>query len=128
MFSGAIALIGPFLGKSILLPIVTVSALGYVCAWFITSLATIKLRTSAPDLHRPYRVKNDFVLYLAVVVSAVLILLMIVPGSSAQLKWPLEYLILVGWMVLGYAGYRWRMSANDMTREERDYQILGDYR
>jgi hypothetical protein len=67
-------------------------------------------------------------MYAGVVISAVLILLIVVPGSSAQLKWPLEYGILAGWMIFGYIGYRWRKSKDDITKEERDYQILGDYR
>jgi len=128
LFTGAIALAGPFLGRSILIPIVTVSALGYVCAWLITSLAAIRLRRSAPDLKRPYKVKHTFTFYLATLISAILILLMILPGSSAQLKWPQEYLILAIWMVLGYLGYLWRKSKKDLSKEERDYQILGDYR
>jgi amino acid transporter len=128
LFAGAIALAGPFLGRSILIPIVTVSALGFVCAWLITSLAAIRLRRTAPELKRPYKVKNTYTLYLATLISAILILLMILPGSSAQLKWPQEYLILATWMVLGYLGYRWRKSKKDLSKEERDYQILGDYR
>jgi amino acid transporter len=128
IFTGGIALAGPFLGRSILIPIVTVSALGYVCAWLITSLAAIRLRRTEPNLARPYRVKNTYTFYLATLISVILILLMILPGSSAQLKWPTEYLILAVWMALGYLGYLWRRSRKDLSQQERDYQILGDYR
>ena len=127
-FAGAIALIGPIIGKAVILPIVAASSLAYMCAWLLTCLATIKLRKTAPDMNRPYRVKNKLTMYAGVVISAALILLIVVPGSSAQLKWPLEYGILAGWMIFGYFGYRWRKSKDDLTKEERDYQILGDYR
>lgn len=127
-FAGAIALIGPFIGKAVILPIVAASSLAYTCAWLFTCLATIKLRKTAPDMKRPYRIKSKLTMYAGVAISAVLILLIVMPGSSAQLKWPLEYAILAGWMFFGYLGYRWRKSKDDITKEERDYQILGDYR
>ncbi|MFC2164149.1 APC family permease [Acidobacteriota bacterium] len=128
LFVGVIALIGPFIGKAVLLPIVRVGSLGYITAWFITCLATIHLRKTAPEMNRPFKVKRKFVLYFGALFSGGLVLLMIIPGSSAQLKWPLEYIIFGTWLVLGYIGYRWRLRTEDMKKEERDYQILGEYR
>ncbi|MBN1225218.1 MAG: APC family permease [Candidatus Aminicenantes bacterium] len=128
LFAGAIALIGPFIGKAVILPIVNVSSLAYMCAWLVTCLVTLKLRKAAPNMNRPYMVKSKMTMYAGVVISAVLILLIVTPGSSAQLKWPLEYAILAGWMIFGYMGYRWRKHRGDLTKEERDYQILGEYR
>jgi len=52
---------------------------------------------------------------------------MVFPGSSAQLRWPLEYVIVAIWMILGYLGYKWRKAKKDMSEEERSYQILGGY-
>ena len=79
-------------------------------------------------MNRPYKVKHKSTLYLGVIISAVLIILMLAPGSPAQIKWPLEYAIISVWILLGYIAYRWRMSKKDLSKEERDYQILGDYR
>jgi len=128
LFVGGLTLLGSFIGKSFLLPIVTVSSLGFTCAWFICCYAAVKLRKTAPDMPRPYKVKHKSTLYFGVIVSAVLIILMLVPGSPAQIKWPLEYAIISLWILLGYIAYRWRMSKKDLSKEERDYQILGDYR
>jgi APA family basic amino acid/polyamine antiporter len=127
-FVGFLSLVGPFIGRSAILPIVNVTSLAFVGGWFITCLAAIQLRKTAPDMKRPYKVKNMSTLYIGAIIAAVLILLLIVPGSSAQLAWPLEYLILAGWFVLGFAGFFFRQKAKDMTKEQRDYQILGDYR
>jgi basic amino acid/polyamine antiporter, APA family len=128
MFVCLLSLIGPFLGRTSLNPIVNVGSLAYVCGWFMTCLSAVRLRRVAPDLHRPFRVKRRLFLYLGTLVSGALILLMIVPGSSAQLAWPLEYSILTIWMLLGFFGYRWRRAAKDMDDRERSYQILGEYR
>ena len=62
------------------------------------------------------------------IISIFIIVLMVFPGSPAQLKWPLEYIIFAGWMLLGYLGYRMRRAKKDMSDEERAYQILGTYK
>ncbi|MBN1221929.1 MAG: APC family permease [Candidatus Aminicenantes bacterium] len=128
LFVGFLTIIGSFVGKSFLLPIVTVSSLGFACAWFFTCYAAVALRKTAPDMQRPYRVKHKSTLYIGVVISGILIILMVFPGSPAQISWPLEYFILAAWIFFGYIAYRWRMRAKDLTKDERDYQILGEYR
>jgi amino acid transporter len=128
LFVGGITIISSFFGKSFLLPIVTVSSLGFAAAWLICCCAAIDLRKTAPDMKRPYKVKHKSTLYLGAIVSGVFVILMLAPGSPAQIKWPLEYGIISAWILLGYIAYRWRMSKKDLTKEERDFQILGDYR
>jgi amino acid transporter len=125
---GLITVIGPFIGKSSIAPIVNVGSLAFISGWFVTCLSAIGLRKTAPELNRPYRVKHKMVLYLGALIAGMLILLMIFPGSSAQLKWPGEYAIFAGWMILGYLAYRLRRAQKDMSDEERAYQILGEYR
>lgn len=128
LFVGMITLIGPFIGKSSLLPIVNVASFAFISGWLITCLSTIRLRKIAPDMKRPYKVKNKISLYLGTVIAGIIIILMIFPGSSAQLNWPLEYIILGVWMFMGYIGYRWQKAKTDMSHEERSYLILGDYK
>jgi amino acid transporter len=128
LFVGAITLIGPFIGKSSLLPIVNVASLAFISGWFITCLSSIRLRKIAPNIRRPYKVKFRMLLYLGAAIAALIIILMIFPGSSAQLNWPLEYIIVASWMILGYISYLWRKAKKDMSNQERAYQILGDYR
>jgi amino acid transporter len=122
---GLITLIGPFVGRSSLLPIVNVGSLAFISGWFITCLSSIRLRKSSPNMIRPYRVKHKSYLYIGTGIAALLILFIIFPGSSAQLAWPLEYAIVAGWLLVGYIGYRVRQSKKDMSDEERAYQILG---
>lgn len=128
LFVGMITLIGPFIGKSSLLPIVKVASFAFISGWLITCLSTIRLRKIAPDMKRPYKVKNIIILYLGTVIAGIIIILMIFPGSSAQLNWPFEYIILGIWMFMGYIGYRWQKAKTDMSHEERSYLILGDYK
>ncbi|MEN8162766.1 MAG: APC family permease, partial [Acidobacteriota bacterium] len=124
LFAGTFALAGAVIGKAVIIPMVDVGALVFVIAWLLTCLAAIRLRRTAPDLERPYRVRYMVTMYAGVAVSVVLILLMVVPGSPAQLQWPLEYVIFGVWLTIGYGLYRRRRSRDDMSEEERNYLIL----
>lgn len=128
LFVGMITLIGPFIGRSSLLPIVNAASLAFISGWFITCLSTIRLRKTAPDMRRPYKVRNKAILHLGAIIAGIIIFLMLFPGTPAQLRWPLEYLIPGTWLLMGYAGYRWQKSRIKMSDEEMAYQILGDYR
>jgi len=128
LFVGLITLIGPFIGKSGLLPMVNVGSLAFISGWFVTCLSAVRLRKTAPEMNRPYRVKHKSALYLGTIISGLLIVFMIFPGSTAQLKWPLEYGLFAGWMLLGYLAYKIRRAKKDMSDEERAYQIMGEYR
>jgi amino acid transporter len=125
---GLITLVGPFIGKSSIAPIVNVGSLAFISGWFVTCLSSVRLRRTAPDMMRPYRVRHEATLYLGTIIAGILIILMIFPGSSAQLRWPLEYAIFAAWMIFGYLAYSLRRAKKDMSDEERAYQILGEYR
>ncbi len=128
LFVGAITLVGPFFGRSSLLPIVNVASLAFISGWFITCLSAVRLRKTFPDMGRPYKVRNKAIFYLGAVIAGIIICLMLFPGTPAQLVWPLEYIILGFWMFMGYLGYRWQITRIKITDEEMAYQILGDYR
>lgn len=126
LFVGVISLLGPFFGKAAMGPIVNSSSLGFASALVITCLAAIRLRHTAPDIERPYKVSKT-VLYAGALISTSLVMLMLVPQSPGQLA-PKEFLIIGVWMALGITAYLMRMSRKDMKREERAYMILGNYR
>ncbi|NLH28525.1 MAG: APC family permease [Syntrophomonadaceae bacterium] len=99
---GALTLIGPFLGEKLLVPLTNVVSLALIAACFLVSCAAMKLRFSEPDLKRPYKTPGGLVgIGLAILASAAVLLLIIVPTSPAALDWPLEWLIVLVWMVLG---------------------------
>jgi len=125
LFVGAISLLGPFIGKSALIPIVNSGALTFAVTLLMTCLAAVRLRFRHPEMPRPFRA-NTLSLYAGIAVSALLVLLMTVPQSPGFLK-PLEFLIIGGWMAFGLAGYIARRAMGDISREERDQLILGDY-
>lgn len=128
VFVGFFALVGPFIGKALLWPIVHAGSFAFITVWFITCLAAIRLRKTAPDLKRPYRVRSKLTLYFGAVVAAALSLCFVIPGSPELLAWPEEAAIIVGWVILGLVFYFIRRRISDLPREERDDLILGDYK
>lgn len=125
VFIGIIALAGPFVGRSILAPVVNVGSLTFMAAGVITCYAVIALRKKAPDMKRPYQIRYKLTIYMGVFISVVLVLLLILPRSPSQLNWPIEYLIFVVWMIIGFIAFRLRQRKGDVSEEERSYQILG---
>ena len=126
LFVGAISLVGPFVGKFMLTPIVNTGSFVFTIALAVTCSSAIRLRSEAPGLERPYRAPTA-ALFTGVVVAAGLILLMILPQSPGQLG-NLEFLIVLAWLVMGVLGFYWRQRRNPLDEEQRAYLILGDFR
>jgi len=125
LFVGAVSILGPFVGKAALSPIVNSSSLSFTAALFLTALSAIRLRQTASQLERPYRA-HLATLYLGATVAGMLVLMMVIPGSPGQLNL-FEFAIIGGWMVLGVSAYLLRQAKGDIDEDERAYQILGDY-
>ena len=96
-----ITLIGPFLGKNMLVPLTNVSALAFIFSCTMVSFACLRMRYTEPDRPRPYKVPGGkFGIGCACAAGTIVILLMVVPISPAALK-PVEWAIVVGWLAIG---------------------------
>lgn len=97
----AFTLIGPFLGKNMLVPLTNVSALAFIFSCMMVSLACLKMRYTEPDLPRPYKVPGGkFGICLAVLSGLIVVLLLVIPASPASLK-PVEWIVVGVWLLLG---------------------------
>jgi APA family basic amino acid/polyamine antiporter len=91
----------------------------------------VKLRRERPKQDRPFRVPGGIVTASLAVLGCVFMLFMTLygPYSSAEGSFPLEWMIFLGWGVLGaifWFGAR-RLRGSD-SEEERRKQILGEAR
>lgn len=101
MLMAALTLAGPLLGPNMLVPLTNVSALAFIFACFMVACACFKMRTTEPNLKRPYKVPGGKVgIGAACAAGAIIIGLLVVPGSPAALK-PTEWAIVVGWAIIG---------------------------
>lgn len=96
-----LTIIGPFLGKKMLVPLTNVSALAFIFACTMVSFACLKMRRSEPNLPRPYKVPGGrFGIGLACLAGSIIVLLMVIPGSPATLN-TVEWSIVAAWLILG---------------------------
>lgn len=96
-----LTIIGPFLGKKMLVPLTNVSALAFIFSCTMVSFACLRMRTTEPELPRPYKVPGGKLgIGAACLAGSIIIALMVVPMSPAALK-PVEWLIVVGWLIVG---------------------------
>lgn len=97
----AITVVGPFLGKNMLISLTNVSALAFIFSCTMVSLACFRMRITEPDLPRPYKVPGGKIgIGAAIAAGTIVILLMVVPFSPAALN-GVEWSIVLGWLVIG---------------------------
>ncbi|MFW5904938.1 MAG: APC family permease [bacterium] len=127
LLAGAVTLAGALMGRGAMLPFVDVGSFCIAVAFVGVSWSTLKLRDLEPDATRPYAIPGGrFVPGVALVGAIFLLAVMVVPGSPGMLTWPLEWVILGGFVLLG--GVLWllgRGRREAMTGDERRRLILG---
>ena len=97
----AITVVGPFLGKNMLMPLTNVSALAFIFSCTMVAFACLRMRFTEPDLPRPYRVPGGtFGIALACAAGCIIIGLLVLPMSPASLDL-VEWGIVLGWLAIG---------------------------
>ena len=98
---GIICILSPLLGENALIWFVNASSFGIVVSYFLVCLSFLRLRIKEPELHRPIKIKaGKFIGVLAVIISFFFIGLYL-PFSPGSLAWPYEWIMVLGWTVLG---------------------------
>lgn len=98
---GALTVLAPLAGKQMLGWIVDAGNFGCCAAYCMVAISFVILRTKAPDMPRPYKVKHyKFVGAMAILMSGLMVACYIIPGGSAALK-PVEWAMVGGWCLLG---------------------------
>jgi basic amino acid/polyamine antiporter, APA family len=127
LLAGVVTFLGAMLGRGAILSIVNVGSFCIALAFLGVAHSVLKLRRSHPELHRPYRIPGGGLVPRIALLGALFILgVMVVPGSGAELAWPLEGAILIGTAVAG--ALFWILGGPvraQTTREERDRLVLG---
>lgn len=96
-----LTMVGPFLGKKMLVPLTNVSALAFIFSCTMVSFSCLWMRKTEPDLPRPYKVPGGKIgIAAACAAGCILVGLMVIPGSPAALN-PVEWAIILGWLTLG---------------------------
>lgn len=125
---GAISLLGVFLGRKGIGPIVAVGATCLALGYVVTCATMLRLRLTSPQLQRPYRAPVGILTGLVATAGAtgLLVTSLYQPLASAAGHLPLEWVTLAIWMLLG-AGL-WAATSRvrrSLSEDARADVILG---
>jgi amino acid transporter len=128
VFIAMVGVVGVFLGRSAILPIVGISAACLAFAFFLTCVGVFRLRRTRPELVRPYRVPGGVptALLATVVALFVLVLALYQPFVEAGRRIPTEWVVLVVWGILGV--FLWVLARGvraSVTETQRRRLIVG---
>lgn len=102
---GGLSVIAPLFGRKMLVWIVDAGNFGCCLAYCMVAISFVILRKKAPDMARPYKVRNyKLVGAIAIVMSGVMVAMYIIPNSGCALVWE-EWIMAGGWALLGVVFY-----------------------
>jgi amino acid transporter len=103
LWVAAISIVGVFLGRSILVPIVNIGATCLAFAFIVSCWGVVRLRHDKPDLDRPYRVPGGVATAWVGTCASILVFAysLYEPFATAGGGLPVEWAILGSWGLLG---------------------------
>lgn len=119
IFCACFSIAGPFLGLGLIEPLTSFSAAGFVLSWLITLSALIVLRKKEPQIARPYRVPNMAIPWFGVILTFIIFVMLLIPGSPCYMT-NVAMKLFMGWMLLGLILYLvTRKSRNKIPEAQR---------
>jgi len=116
----ALAAIGVLAGKGLLLPVVDTASMSLIISYALVCAAALRLRRSAPDAPRPFRVPGGVytVRVTALLVTLMAIYIVIEPALERR-TFPIEWAISIAWVVLGVILWSGRRGVSAMPGSAR---------
>lgn len=115
---GGLSVVAPLFGREMLVWLVDAGGLNIVLSYFLVAVSFLVLRKKEPAMPRPFRAgKGPLVGILAVILS-LFIEVQYFPGMPAALLWPYEWVMILGWWIIGVV-MLWRMRGTvDPSHED----------
>ena len=102
---GALSFAAPFFGRTMLVWISDAASFACCFAYCLVAISFLILRKKEPNMNRPYKVRHyKFVGMMASVLSGLMVILYLIPGSGSSLTGE-EWIIVGGWIMLGVVFY-----------------------
>ncbi|MGB6245788.1 MULTISPECIES: APC family permease [Gordonia] len=125
LFTAVVGLALGWIGPGGLVWFLDIGGVNVSLVWIFTVAAFYRMRRKYPNLERPYLVRFSWVPAIGALVGVGLIVASLTPGSSMQLLWPAEYImILATW---GLGAIFWFAAPRKQTAEESLQGLLGEH-
>lgn len=124
IFCSIATLVGVFLGTPVIRPLTNVGSTAFILGWLITSYSTLSLRKSEPKLRRPIQAGENYaIIYLAIIVSSLLIFLSIIPLSPGFMGFD-SLSILIAWIIIGAIFFYISNNTGENITERRRHRLI----
>jgi amino acid transporter len=114
---GLLSTLAPLCGRRMLVWLVDAGGLAIVVSYFLVSLSFVVLRFREPEMVRPYRIRSGKLVGAIAILLSFGMAVLYLPGAPAALLWPYEWLILLGWSLLGMMFLAWARFADGARSE-----------
>lgn len=113
----ALAGIGVLAGKGLLVPVVDTASMSLMVSYALVCAAVLRLRRTAPDAPRPFRVPGGVgtVRVTAFLIALMAIYIVIEPALERH-TFPVEWMLSIGWVSLGVILWWARRGASPTPR------------
>jgi len=108
---GLASIVSPFFGRTIMVWLIDAGSFAVVVAYLFVAAAFLALRRSEPGLPRPFRVPGGSAVGWIALVLGFGLLLVYFPGSPSALIWPQEWMLVLGWALVGGIVWTRRIKA-----------------
>lgn len=105
IFIGLLCCISPFFGRTILVWLINAGSFAVVLGYGMVAYAFLKLRQNEPDMERPFRVKHGKIVGWSALIVSICLFWIYLPWGPSALLWPYEWVMVIGWVVLGVIFY-----------------------
>lgn len=101
LFIGGLSVLAPLFGEQMLTWLVNAGGFALIVAYLMVATTFLVLRRYEPSMARPFRVRHGRTVGVLAVVLSLSLAVLFLPGMPSGLAWPSEWVILIGWMLLG---------------------------
>jgi amino acid transporter len=120
---GLLSCLSPLFGRTILVWLIDAGSFAVVVAYTFVPLAFLALRRREPDMPRPFRLPAGRFLGTVALLMGCALFTLYLPWSPAALIWPQEWMLVLGWSLLGVVFYAYfRISSRRVRLAARTDQ------
>ncbi len=103
---------GVLAGKGLLVPVVDTASMSLIISYALVCAAVLRLRRTAPDTPRPFRVPGGaWTVRLTALMVTLMAVYIVVEPALERRTFPVEWSIFIGWVILGAIVWSVRRSA-----------------